>query len=1086
MSQVEALSLVEFEITLAPGFIEPFRVVPAARGLVLVVGPNESGKSTLARALSNVLWPGSIPSAELECEARFRLGPRALRAIHRGGKTRWLEAGVECETPKLPPLELASCYRLSVEESGESTRPLAEQVVRALAGGFDVAAARASFQPRPASRAYTNWKQAVDVLRKLQSEEDQLAGQQSRLEELGAQLADERALHAEAAALESMRELQDARGNLARIEPELAQLAGCERVNPEHGPKLKSLTRDVEAARKEQRAAQLILDELRQSLAAQPLPESARDMAALEACRSDARRLLELERRRDQAQSALAAAQASFQRWGAQVAGQDQPPLPEAELQRFDGLAKEWQEIKAFESQYLQSKSMYAVAAKPAAGAERGAMHPAFAVVAGGAIVGGILAGSVIGPSYFGVAALGLIALIAGWILRPQAGHAVDTTASVLQHLEEEFQRRITRRSELEAQLQAFESNWGLTPGLSSAAQREALARRVKDHGDLVGARAAAQQAEADFDELCDALMARVQSFGQEPQQGANGLLQQVEATIERARGQQAARESERTQQRLQDAAAETLRRAEEAVASLFREAGLENGDREGLQRLIEQRPRFKELQAQHTIAAHARDRALASLQAWQGWRPNSAAELMERSEASRQAGLRATALATEIRDIERDIEARRGKDVIEEARARVRAAEDALSELREQAFDAAAAVTLLDDVERDLESGAALPVLSRAIELFSTFTGGRHRLSLEKGEQGRADFRARDLQLQRDVALDGLSSGTRAQLLLAARVAFAVEEAGKAGVRPPLLLDEALATSDEARFEATARAVLALVADGWQVIYLTSQRSDIARWSSEAARAECTQLELIELDRARRQASAVREANDLLVPAPRALPAPGGRGAEAYALELQVPPLDLEQPLGHQHVFHLLRDDLEFVHTLALLHAERLGIAEGLTRDGGGAIDATRRANLLSRIDLLRAFHDLWSVGRGRAVDRDALDEAGVTENFRERVLALARKRGGDAALLIDALEQKELPGFGSAKTESLDQSLQAQGRLDRRPRFELDEIVGRAAAAVPALAHGEAARLCEQWWSAAENSWRRRREPTPEPDRV
>ena len=265
MSQAEALSLAEFEITLAPGFIEAFRVTPAARGLVLVVGPNESGKSTLARALSNVLWPGSIPSAELECDAHFRLGPRALRAIHRGGKTRWLEAGVESEAPRLPPVELASCYRLSVEEGGESTRPLAEQIVRALAGGFDLSAARGSFQARPVNRAYTAWKQAGETLRKLQAEEGALVEQQSHLEGQRAQLVAERALHAEAAALESMRELQVAHAKLAQIEPELTQLARCERVNPEQGTRLKSLTRDVEAARKDQRAAQAILDERRQS-----------------------------------------------------------------------------------------------------------------------------------------------------------------------------------------------------------------------------------------------------------------------------------------------------------------------------------------------------------------------------------------------------------------------------------------------------------------------------------------------------------------------------------------------------------------------------------------------------------------------------------------------------------------------------------------------------------------------------------------------------------------------------------------------------------------------------------------------------
>ena len=48
-----------------PGIDDPFTLDALERDLVLVIGPNASGKSSLCRAIRSVLWPAE--DAALKC-----------------------------------------------------------------------------------------------------------------------------------------------------------------------------------------------------------------------------------------------------------------------------------------------------------------------------------------------------------------------------------------------------------------------------------------------------------------------------------------------------------------------------------------------------------------------------------------------------------------------------------------------------------------------------------------------------------------------------------------------------------------------------------------------------------------------------------------------------------------------------------------------------------------------------------------------------------------------------------------------------------------------------------------------------------
>src|SRR5690606_1449114 len=95
--------------------------------------------------------------------------------------------------------------------------------------------------------------------------------------------------------------------------------------------------------------------------------------------------------------------------------------------------------------------------------------------------------------------------------------------------------------------------------------------------------------------------------------------------------------------------------------------------------------------------------------------------------------------------------------------------------------------------------------VFHRARERFARMTHGAYRLELDDGEI--PSFRAIDTATGEGKSLDQLSSGTRAQLLIAVRVAFV--ESIETGLRLPIILDEALANSDDVRADAIIQAVL-------------------------------------------------------------------------------------------------------------------------------------------------------------------------------------------------------------------------------------------------------------------------------------
>ncbi len=363
--------------------------------------------------------------------------------------------------------------------------------------------------------------------------------------------------------------------------------------------------------------------------------------------------------------------------------------------------------------------------------------------------------------------------------------------------------------------------------------------------------------------------------------------------------------------------------------------------------------------------------------------------------------------------------------------------AQATLEDKRDHAFLSEATNLLLDEVKQVFQAEHEPEVLQRARELFREVTS--HAFDFELGDD--SQFIAHDLQQEAPRTLAELSSGTRMQLLLALRLAWIQTQ--ERGTSPlPLFLDEALTTSDEERFKVMAQSLERLSeAEGRQIFYLSARRHEPALWRQATG----SQPAVADLATIRFNAEG-SEPNNYAIETPPPAPAPDNHTPEDYAALLGVPQYDPRTAAGGIHLFHLLRDDLGLLHRLLdTWRIKSLGQLEALLNSSAaqGAIgDANRRQTLLNRCIAARHWVELWRQGRGKPVDRPALEQSGaVTTVFIDRATDLAAELGGSGQALIAALRAGRLPYFQANNINILEQRLIDEGYIDLRVPLSSDE---------------------------------------------
>lgn len=541
-----------------------------------------------------------------------------------------------------------------------------------------------------------------------------------------------------------------------------------------------------------------------------------------------------------------------------------------------------------------------------------------------------------------------------------------------------------------------------------------------------------------------------------------------------RARAVQAAEaerriaEMDRECRRLQAALAEIDRQEARELADV----GLEPDQRETLDRRLEQREDWQALQRQRQEQALRRDDlarqlesradllALAGIGDPPGDRESLARQLAETTDRAE----RLEPLQEERSQIRERIAQTGRKREREQALAAEQTAGEELERRRDEALDAEAGRFLLDDIQDEFRREEEPELLRRAREAFARFTHHQWALRLSEAEDG---FVGED-RVQGALRGPGeLSTATRMQLLLALRLARVEtrEATGGAG-HWPLLIDEALATTDPERAHVMFRTLQELARDGdRQILYLAASDYEVQLWHQ--ATGEWPHR--VDLQALRGLPAEATEPARFALPAAPAIPEPGGKDLASWARELGVPRPDPTGPAEDVHLLHVLFDDPATARDLMQVwRVNRVGPLRSLL-DGRIARralpDEHRRAALAYRSLALEHWLAARRIGRNRTVDRGLLEEArdaGVlTDNALEGVAQRATELEGDPQALLESLQQHPITMASGTEQrlraghrEQLHEFLRERGVVDERAPLTPEARRQRVLERLPAAA--------------------------------
>ncbi len=596
------------------------------------------------------------------------------------------------------------------------------------------------------------------------------------------------------------------------------------------------------------------------------------------------------------------------------------------------------------------------------------------------------------------------------------------------------------QRNAAELELAAHEdrrSGWASAFGLDASVSWESLLLSMhalmnwrKAWTELLKVEKELEACTDQFDQALARLKKELSPYGYSPTD-LDSARQGLHSLEERAQKLREAYTVHSLQEKVLREAKERLARLQERRGGLYERLGLALGDEAGFWSLRERLPDFKEARRRHEEARLKLDTAGVLLED-ESLLDSPPEELATRLQELKTLVERKDELHAEKVKIETEMDrAGRSRD-LEQALENKRRSREQLRDERDANMRRQAGKLLVDYLESNHRLTGLPRVFQRASQLFAAVTHGEYELDFDPSGPS---FRAKNTKNGRGCALDELSSGTRLQLILAVRLAFL--DTHEQGLRLPLLLDETLANSDEMRAETVIRTLLDICAAGRQLIYFTAQLDEVAKWRRMIQ--EHGDVEAGEIDLAQVRGMPETERMSLLfglettsrMPPPEPLPK---ETHTQYGERLEVPGLDLQRPLESAHIWHFF-DSAALVHRLLRLGVSEWGPLENLRRSGGLTSFAEEREELElagAKARMLQAVKDAWSVGRGRPVSREDLEEAGVTESFIKDVNELSEKLGGDSKRLLEALENKEVPRFRQATIDSMREHFLQTGHLD------------------------------------------------------
>lgn len=502
-------------------------------------------------------------------------------------------------------------------------------------------------------------------------------------------------------------------------------------------------------------------------------------------------------------------------------------------------------------------------------------------------------------------------------------------------------------------------------------------------------------------------------------------------------------------------------------IAGLFEAAGVRSDDLTALRHKAEQFPLWQKMERERIELGReisrldqrlSQDRKLLDLARKQGHQDLASLHEELTTNASQRDSLNRR--IAEIQTRHTDVLTRRELQLLG---AELEAGKDMLQSELERHLLAAAGRFLIDEVAATHRAEQEPALLAAADHWLNRFTAHRYRLEFDAGE-----FLALDTRTGQTQSANRLSTGTRAQLMLAVRLAW-IEQLETRFEALPLFMDEALTTSDPDRYRAIVQATGELITGGRQVFYLTAQSDDAEAWRVWLGQDLAPHtIDMAELRHSQVQQLAFRmpEAQ----PEAPAIPDPEGQSAAAWSRAAGIGAIDPWQDSGRIELFHLLRDNLALTAALMRGGVSSLGPLERfieLINQSDGAmpawLDRQQAQMLQGRIQAAKLVLQHWRANHARPVDYATLARTGLlSDRFLPRVAQLADELDGDPAQLIAALSEGRVSRFRSETLEQL------QGWLDQHeflPAAQPDATLTGAEIAVSCGLSPESAEAVKHW---------------------
>lgn len=577
---------------------------------------------------------------------------------------------------------------------------------------------------------------------------------------------------------------------------------------------------------------------------------------------------------------------------------------------------------------------------------------------------------------------------------------------------------------------------------------------------------------------LLSTLAEKLQQHGEPTPENAKSAIAYLDNLSDRnAKLVKANDEERRASSQLEQIDADRNREVE-SIRQIYMAASLENEDLTGLTILLQSLPDYRNLKERairlenevdlvRNDLVQAGERDLVDF---------DKAELERLAQGLSTAETKADNLRDEIAEINAEVNDASRSSNLQDLIAQREKSRMELQECRDEAIFAMAGRFLVDSVEREYEQNQMPRVLERARNHFSDFTLHGYELRLGRDAKSPRLF-AMDLRNGESRELNELSDGTRAQLLLAARMAFAEEI--ERGVILPLFLDEALDQSDPIRFRAIASSLARIAHDqGRQIFYLTSDPLDRERIRHAIDDEVDVVVTDLDLGLIRNNAHSVTEPVTLEVPPKMTIPEPDGKSTEEYGVKLGVPEFSPLRGYIQQHFFYLLYDDLPLLYKLLQYGIERAG--QWNTVSGTALAEqfikySSTASEIDFRVRLLEVFCEKWNQGRGRTIDRDVLLQSNaVSARFLNDIVDISNELGNDPEQLISVLLARKDPrmkGFRKSNVRDLEDYFRDNGFIDDRPIFDEFGLTVLALATPPAinLPNEVARESLRYWWALA-----------------